>query len=283
MGDVDLLVRPADLPAAAAAMQRIDYVQGLVIERHAKFDPRDARPARDFGEHADNPVSIEIHTLIAESLPSRNVDITAHVRPERLEPGLNPYPSRAALLLHLLLHAAGNMKANALRLIQLHDIATLAAGFGDTDWRALLGMTSEPRGLWWAYPPLSLTARYYDCRLPAGLLTALRRDCPPMLRRSCERAQLTDVSWSNLRISALPGIAWSRTPADALRYLRSRALPDRGALAALNGSLRAQPRLRMVPWYQVSHGERIVRWLLSRPPRVQTMMALTASLRDVES
>ena len=91
------------------------------------------------------------------------------------------------------------------------------------------------------------------------------------------------MSWSNLRISALPGIAWSRTIGDALRYLRSRALPDSGALAALDGSVRAQPRLRLVPWYQVSHGERIVRWLLSRPPRVQTMMALTASWRDVES
>ena len=41
-------------------------------------------------------------------------------------------------MMHLLLHAAGNMRARALRLIQLHDIARLAQAFGSGDWKELL-------------------------------------------------------------------------------------------------------------------------------------------------
>jgi hypothetical protein len=95
-----------------------------------------------------------------------------------------------------------------------------------------------------------------------------------------ERDVLTDVSWSNLRISAFPGMAWSRTAGDVLRYMRSRALPARRALAAIDVALEQQPHLKAIPWYQLSHGKRIVRWLLSRPPRGQTLTSVMATLRD---
>jgi len=44
-----------------------------------------------------------------------------------------------------------------------------------------------------------------------------------------------------------------------------------------------QPHLRRVPWYQLSHGRRIVRWLVSRPPRVQTITSVAAALRNPEA
>jgi hypothetical protein len=91
---------------------------------------------------------------------------------------------------------------------------------------------------------------------------------------------LTDVSWSNLRIHAFPGIDWSRTPGDALRYIRSRLVPSRRALADVASTVRRQPHLERVPWYGVSHGKRIVRWLVSRPPRVQTILSIAAALED---
>ena len=87
---------------------------------------------------------------------------------------------------------------------------------------------------------------------PATTPSAFRRDvlrearaaCPRVLRLATERQSLTDVSWSNLHIHAFPGIAWSRTPLEALRFMRSRALPSRAALAELRSSRRrAQPQL----------------------------------------
>jgi hypothetical protein len=89
---------------------------------------------------------------------------------------------------------------------------------------------------------------------------------------------LTDVSWSNLRVHALPGISWSRTPLDALRFIYSRAFPSRIALTELQLAQQAQPQLGRVPWYGLSQGGRVVRWLFSRPPRVQTMLSVRAAL-----
>jgi hypothetical protein len=37
-----------------------------------------------------------------------------------------------------------------------------------------------------------------------------------------------------------------------------------------------------VPWYQESQSKRIVRWLLSRPPRVQTITSVAAALLGPE-
>jgi hypothetical protein len=33
-----------------------------------------------------------------------------------------------------------------------------------------------------------------------------------------------------------------------------------------------------VPWYQISHFQRILRWVRSRPPRVHTLIQVRAAL-----
>ena len=177
------------------------------------------------------------------------VDITSLLRSADERPGLNPYPSSAALLLHLLLHAAGNMQTHCLRQIQLHDIAALASRLRGADWGVVLAAPVPAEGLWWAFPPLALAARYYPGAVPTEVLRELRGACPRVLRLATDRAALTDVSWSNLHVHALPGIAWSRTPLDALRYVRSRALPSRSSLEGVQFALQVQPHLNQVPWY----------------------------------
>jgi hypothetical protein len=282
MGDVDLLVSPSDAEISAAVMRRLDYEQTSVVARHATYEPRSRGTSGGLGERAENPISIEVHTRIAEALPVDSVDITARLLPVCPRPGLNPYPTRAALLLHLLLHAAGNMKAHALRQIQLHDVAQLLQRLEDADWEALIEVAIEGDGLWWAFPPIALTQRYYNCVVPRELERALRASCPLILRRVSERHDLTDVSWSNLRISAFPGITWSRSATDMLRYARSRALPNRETLEILRTAIERQPHMQAVRWYQLSQGRRIVRWLLSQPPRVQTITSVAAALRASE-
>jgi Uncharacterised nucleotidyltransferase len=282
MGDVDLLVRESDSDAAAAVMRDLGYVLTSVAARHVTYEPRGKAVPGGLGERADNPLSIEVHTRVAEALPVDKVDITARLQPACPRRGVNPYPSLAALLLHLLLHAAGNMKAHALRQIQLHDVSLLAARLDDADWQTLLDIASAGDALWWAFPPLALTLRYYPCAVPHELWRVLRASCPRILRLVSDRKELSDVSWSNLRISALPGIAWSRTPADVLRYARGRALPDRDVIELVRSALERQPQMQHVPWYQLSQSGRIARWLLSRPPRVQTITSVAAALRYPE-
>jgi hypothetical protein len=281
-GDVDLLVRKSDAAACGAALGTLDYVLYFEVKRHATYIPGKVAAPASLGEDAGNTISIEVHTKVAEVLPIRNVDITERLLPAHPEPGVNAYPSVAALLMHLLLHAADNMKTHCLRQLQLHDIALLLDRCGSADWDALLE-AARAGELWWAFPPLAMTVRYYGCPVPRALLHDIRRSCPVILRRVSDRHELTDVSWSNLRISALPGIAWSQTPIEALRYAWSRAVPERDTLEEVRTALEQQPQLGIVPWYQVSQGKRIVRWLVSRPPRVQTLTSVVAALRGSET
>jgi hypothetical protein len=280
--DIDLLVRKSDSAAVAKIVGGLDYVMIEDVERHTSYVPRKRTTPITLGEHASNVISIEVHTVVAEALPIRKVDITERLQPAHAVPGVNPYPSLAALLLHLLLHAADNMKTHCLRQVQLHDVALLLGRFGASDWDALLE-AARAGDLWWAYPPLAMTVRYYDCRVPQALLYSLRRSCPAILRRVSDRNELTAVSWSNLRISALPGIAWSHTPIEALRYAWRRVSPERDTLEEVRTALELQPQLGIVPWYQVSQKKRIVRWLVSRPPRVQTLSSVVAALRGSET
>jgi hypothetical protein len=280
MGDIDLLVRSEDAAAVGGILDACGYAALMTNRRHQVFQSRIANPpmAGRLGEHVGNPLRIEVHTRIAEQLPVALVDISSFLISRAPGPGLNDYPSDAALMMHLLLHAAGNMRARALRLIQLHDIALLANRLTASNWQELLTMRVGGRMLWWAFAPLMLTVRYYPGCVPPGPLRILGAQTPWLLRKYTRRQQLTDVSWSNIRIEAFPGVEWSRTPSEALAFMKSRLLPSREARLELQDGAAQIPGSAAVPWYGISHGARILRWMFSKPPRVQTLLSVRAAL-----
>jgi hypothetical protein len=280
MGDIDLLVRHADAEATARVLEACGYAAFFAVGRHQVFQPRASKALTGaiLGEHIDSQIKVEVHTRIAESLPVAATDITQFLLPLAMQPGLNAYPSPASLMMHLLLHAAGNMRARALRLIQLHDVALLAGRFGAGDWRELLAARPNGRPLWWAFAPLRLAARYYPASIPPELLATLDMQCPWLLNKLTRRQHLTDVSWSNIRIEAFPGLEWSRTPAEALEFMRQRIWPSREARLQVEEVGAQIPGSSSVPWYGVAHGARILRWIFSHPPRVQTLLSVRAAL-----
>jgi Uncharacterised nucleotidyltransferase len=280
MADIDLLVRPDDQQAMVRLLESLDYSITVTTWRHQTLMPRNHGPHATLGEHADNPIKLELHTQIRELLPIRAVDITSLLLQREMHAGLNTYPSNAALMLHLLLHAAGNIRARALRLLQLHDIARLAARFSADDWEQLRTAPLAEPGLWWAAPPLMLTCRYYPGVIPQSLLAQVADECPWLLARLSRGHGLMDVSWSNVRVEAFPGIEWARTPREALRFALSRIWPSREALLDLEVFSKQNPRTATIPWYGISHAERIARWVISRPPRVQSMLAIHAALEQ---
>jgi hypothetical protein len=279
MGDVDLMIETRHSQMAARVLQDCGYEAAFSSDRHQVFKPRESRaaPIGTFGEHADNPIKVEVHTEIAERLPFTKVDITARLFPRLWNSGLNQYPSIAAVMMHLLLHAAGNIRARALRLIQLHDIALLAVRFGPTDWEDLIA-ASGVDDLWWAWPPLTLLTRYYPDAIPPAAIFRLSANCPWLLRKMTRKHRLTDVSWSNIRIAAFPGLEWARTPRDAVGFMRSRIWPSRKVRLELAKGTAEIPGVTTVPWYRISHPARILRWIFSRPPRVQTLLSVRAAL-----
>jgi len=280
MADIDLLVRDDDLKTAIRLLEGCDFQLTFTTWRHYLFESRSQtrHVAVRLGEHTDNPIKIELHTSVRERLPLSEIDITRFMFPHVPHPGLNAYRSPASLMMHLLLHCAGNIRAHALRLIQLCDIARLAARFSPPDWQELLSARPNEQGLWWAAAPLILTARYFPAAIPPFAVARIDKECPWLLRRVSRRQRLADVSWSNIRVYALPGIEWSRTPGEALRFIVSRIWPTRDARIELSRFAAHHPGASKVPWYGISQGARILRWILFRPPRVQTLITVRAAL-----
>jgi hypothetical protein len=275
MADVDLLVHPRDGDRTSRLIESLGYYKAGITWKEQIFAPRSAPEAAALGEHAGNGIKIELHDHIGERLPRTIVEIAELILPRSGQPGLNPYPSLAALMLHLLLHAAGSMACKGVRLLNLHDIALLASRMAPADWQQLLAIRAGGLRLWWASPPLFLMMRYYQAPVPRPVLDALRADFPWLLRRST--ARLSDVSYSHLWVDAFPGITWSRTPLEALAYALHRIRPTREHLDARKALPATQAWAADREWSALPQSSRIKRWLTSRPPRPATWYVLRAA------
>jgi hypothetical protein len=221
-------------------------------------------------------LKIELHERICEKLPRSITDVSNLIFPPAPRPGLNSYPSNGSLMCHLLLHAAGSMAFQGLRILQLHDIALLANRMTDADWSAIAG-SNPPARLWWAYPPLELASRYYKASVPTNILTALKKDCPFVLRALGIHRSLTEVSYSYLWVKAFPGIEWSRSIREMLEYASSRVRPNATHMTFRKRVADTEIWAKQGDWSRMSQGRRILRWLSTRQTRPAIMHVIAAA------
>jgi Uncharacterised nucleotidyltransferase len=273
MADLDLLVSETQVAAACALLSSLGYRQSYSTRRERTFVSGLTGAPAGLGESGGSAVKIELHSRISELLPVRAADITELLRPERGSGGLHYYESVAALMTHLLLHAAGNTRTRSLRMLQLNDIAELSARLGSADWEQVLQYEQSVRP-GWAFPPLALTARYYPNAIPAEVLARAGALCTGMLRRISSRQRISDVSLSYLWIQFCPGLEWCGSIAEVLRYMRIRALPSVAAKLEASNCEATQTWALNSPWTGSSRARRVARWLVSRPPRVATMWSV---------
>jgi len=282
MSDVDLLVRPEDFDAAHRLLLQAGYAEGVTIWKHRDYVPLDAPATPAFGEHAANAIKIELHTSVMERLPVREVAITSQVLPRAARPGLTAYPSRAALMRHLLLHAAGNLCAHGIRLIHLHDLAVLAGRLGEGDWDEALAPASDGLPAWWAIPPLELAMRLFPDHWPqaamARALAAARAACPAPLLAAVQRYRLDDVSLSAFRIPMLPGVMWSHSATEVWACARTRLYPGHEAMRQNRRAAAAMHVFASAAWTHRPRWQKALRFLLGAPPRVTTLYSLQRAL-----
>jgi hypothetical protein len=184
-----------DAERTAAMLRSLGFRESSTSWKEREFTPQGNGVLAALGEHADNHIKIELHERIGEKLPFRITTVTERIFPVMPCAGLNDYPSRAALMLHLLFHAAGAIAHRSLRLLHLHDLALLGSRLEAKEWEEVFESgSSEP--LWWALPPLRLTSRYYEFRIPAYVLARASQDCPRVLTKLTAAHSLTDVSYS---------------------------------------------------------------------------------------
>lgn len=282
MADIDLLVRPGDTARTAQVLESLGFSESFSTWLHGVFVPTVCNLHEGLGEHGDNYLKIELHARIAEKLPLRITDVTDCIFPRTPHPGLNAYPSNAALMTHLLIHAAGAMAFRSLRLLNLHDIALVCARMAAADWDEVVQEGRNMNGRWWALPPLQLTARYYPDAVPADVLAALAKRCPRTLRHIARHRRLSDVSLSYPWIEAFPGIAWSRTWAEIVDYIGARIWPDKELRRARARQVQTEPASSAAQWGRMSQSRRALRWLTSRPLRVETLHAVRMALAQAQ-
>jgi hypothetical protein len=243
------------------------------------FKPAGGHAVPGLGEHRDTPVNIELHVRIQERLPVSVADITGRIFPRDPRPGLNGYASTAALMAHLLLHAAGGLCNRSLRLMHLQDLALLSARMGGGDWRELVE-SGDGASSWWAWPPLRMVDRYYPRLVPVDVLARLERQCPLPLRMFSRRQTMTAASCSELWLHPLAGIEWSRSAGDAARYLKNRARPSQEAIRERADMVRTQLWLQGQAWPRMSHARRAIGWLLRPVPRMDVLYAVRAAMES---
>ena len=282
MADVDLLVQQHDVVRAASVLESLGFQESDFSFKDRTFTPINNPASAALGEHAGNALKVELHHRIAERLPLRITPLPEVLLPSGSQPGLNAYPSLAALMLHLLLHASGSMAFRSLRILQMHDIALLDARMSSADWEQLLRLLPADRSAHWAWPPLALTRRYYPLQISNGVLEALRRDCPRALRAVTQRRLVSDASFSYPKINAFPGIEWSRSLPETAAFIVRRIRPSSEQLAARMRLAQTQSWCANDRWSTASQARRVARWILTRPMRLGTRRAVQAALGSME-
>ena len=279
MADIDLLVKQQDLVPMGRLLAGLGYRPALVTADEHVLVPLNQPPQVHLGEHADSGITIELHATIRRPMPVRLVDITAQLWPSAPRPGRNDYPSLAALMGHLLMHAAVNMQVRILRMIQLHDMALLAPRLSTTDWSALLAPGYGRAPPWWAAPPLQLMKRYYPDAIPRGAIEAVNAGCSALLKYTAPRLRLSDVSVSNPHRPVFPALSWAGSFPEAFSCIGKRL--HRGA-QALRGGTATQDTVDFQPWITRSYRRRVIDLLLGRP-RTETQMMVAAALDHDQS
>jgi hypothetical protein len=282
MADVDLLVRPRDARPAAKLLESLGYAESNASWKERVFTPIDHRDPDGLGEHAGNDIKIELHERICERLPWRVTDISELIHPVEPLPGCHGYPSKASLMSHLVLHAAGGTAFQSLRLLHLHDLSRLSTSMTRGDWEQFLDARHLVGELWWAFPPLEMTSRYFPSTIPADVLAAVAADCPYWLQHASRRRSLCDVSLSHLWVDAFPGIEWARSVGELVEYAASRLRPSAAHLAQREQAVRTETWASQDQWVRLSQGRRILRWVTSRPTRPATMHAVRAALAKAQ-
>jgi hypothetical protein len=279
MADVDLLVRHSDLGPMSRILTGLGYRPLSITADEHVLVPVDQPAPSHRGEHADNGITIELHAKIDRPMPVRMVDITAQLWPSAPRPGRNSYPSVAALMGHLLMHAAVNMQMRILRMLQLHDIALLAPRLSSTDWKELLLRGDGRTTSWWAMPPLQLTQHYYPGVIPAAAIDSVKSACSPLLRFVAPRFRLSGVSASNMSRSVFPALSWVGSVPEAVNCVGNRL---QSGMRALRGNTTIRAATELEPWITRSHRRRLLEVLLGRP-RPETLLVIKAALDGDQS
>jgi hypothetical protein len=182
MADVDLLFESeSGLRQAAKSLEtELGYVPLWNTPRHLVLAEREERVALQACEHPENPLRIELHRSFRLEVLGQRLDATECLLRETGTARGWEIPGPAAMLRHLLFHAAEDFAAKGLRGVQIVDFVVLSRRGGP------LSLPDLPPALG---APVVLAARAIEDVLPGTfdartLQSASTRVSPLVLRRA---------------------------------------------------------------------------------------------------
>ncbi|MCX7853534.1 MAG: nucleotidyltransferase family protein [Caldilineales bacterium] len=274
MSDLDLWLRPDDLPRFQALMSRLEYTgkhtdpeSGPGIVKHEWT----FRPAAAGATAAANPYlfggdafHIEPHTSLTESWFGLRLDIGPGMW-ERTRPWQGPAGCARVLdprdtLLHVAVHAVFHLIMGKPMLLQLFDLRRLLEVFPDGADDELVARARRVDAAGYLLAGLRLARLAYAAPVSTDLLEALAAASPRRQRRQAERLtlaglwrQIQQAPLTTLRQRLVRGLhdrivaaRWARDRREALRVWGSALAFTRTDTAALLGARlqRLWPRRR---------------------------------------
>lgn len=193
--DVDLLLRPEELPIAAEVLTDLGYApqKGAFRQRSWARPGMAGRPVTLTYVHRDDPWSIDLHESLNRELAggSRTIDIDALVPIVTLEPWpVSPHGAvfpPPLLLVHLLVHASCSFDSLTLqRQYEISLVIRKNGGRAAFDWPAFTALCDRS-GLWpFLYPALCCAERLAPNLVPDAIQIRARAAAPPMVRKLVE-------------------------------------------------------------------------------------------------
>jgi len=107
------------------------------------------------------------------------------------------------------------------------------------------------------------------------VLDSLSRDCAWWLRQLGETRTLSDVSLSYIYLEAFPGLRWAQSPGEMVEHVARRLVKATRLLRHRKSHSGAPPENFSTAFSRAPH---VLKWLVSRPLRPETLKAVRAAL-----
>ncbi len=204
MNDIDLLFRPADLPAVAEVLHGLGYgskeksaEEGPGITKHTRtFKRAGAAATPNPYLSADGSRMIEPHRSLEESWFGLRCDLTPGMWERSLATNLAGHPARvlcpADALLHLCVHLSYHLIQRSPSFVQLADLGVFAAQV-TVDWDDFVARAHALRASGYAYAAARLAVRALAAPFPGEVVQALAAGSPAGVRAVAETLTLADV------------------------------------------------------------------------------------------
>lgn len=193
--DIDLLVRPEELPIAAEVLAGLGYAPrgGAYRQRSWAWSGVATKPVALTYVHRDDPWSIDLHESVTRKLAggAHMADIDALVPIVTLDrwdvsPAGRVFPP-PLLLVHLLMHASCCFESLTLqRQYEIDLLIRKSGGREGFDWPAFAALCDHA-DLWpFLYPALHCTRRLSANLFPDPIVQRSRKAAPPTVRKLIE-------------------------------------------------------------------------------------------------